>query len=135
MIKKFVRAILPMIIVFLWNAIINDWLGFYEVWPDVDIPMHVIGGFVTAWSIQRLFTVFISSISPKKLLMKPVWLFGLFLIALTALVAIFWEVYEFWLQRFTGFVTQPSIADVIKDQVLGVIGATVYVWAVWRRKK
>ena len=48
-------------------------------------------------------------------------------IGLVAVVTIGWELLEFLLDTYVGTEWQGSIADTIKDQLLGVLGATVAV--------
>ncbi len=119
MIKRIVWAALPMLVVFIYDNLVNVPLGFYEWWW-FDIFMHMFGGLVTAWSAHRFF-------KSEKISVKPNWLYGWLVIGTTAVVGIAWEVYEFYFQKITGFITQPSIADTVADLVNDCVGALFFV--------
>lgn len=115
-------SILPMIVVFAEDVFVNNWLGFYE-WSGLDIPMHLIGGFVTAWSAARLYHLWNLK---QGLIIKPVIAVYIWFIAITALVGILWEIYEFLLDPFVTMVMQATVKDTIGDLVNDLLGAAVF---------
>lgn len=123
MIKKMLISAWPMLAVFLFDNLVNNPLGFYERWWWFDIPMHILGGAVAAWSLARFFERY-----KKTVLLKPL-VFTLFvLVSGTALIGVLWEVYEFFLHVVTGFITQPSVADTVADLVNDLVGA--FLWCI-----
>lgn len=107
-------------------------LGFhvYERFPNIDVPLHLAGGFVAG-----LFAVCVRNELLRRKQIKPApWWFDLiFVVGLTAIVAIFWELYEFLtdlrnmtlgnLQR-----TQLSVGDTVSDLLNGMTGAAFAFW-------
>jgi len=98
----------------------------YNRQPNLDIPMHFAGGFVTA-----LLAIAIQHEFKKVHRIKHVtwWHELLFVIGFVALVAVGWEFFEFlvdsfW-QRQLGFVSQISIQDTMGDLAMGLIGGGV----------
>lgn len=119
MIKRLLWAALPMAGIFVIDNLIFLPFGLYAWWW-FDIFMHGLGGVVTAWSAARFLQ------TEKKLIIKPQWIYWVLLLGITALVGVVWEVYELYLQKITGFITQPSIADTVADLVNDVIGAMIF---------
>lgn len=121
MIPKMIVAGLPMIIVFLFDMVVNNPMGFYYRWWWFDIPMHMLGGFVAAWSVARFFKDY------KKLVALKPWAFEVFvLVSGTALIGILWEVYEFFMSLIFNIVMQPSVADTVADLVNDCVGALLF---------
>ncbi len=122
---RFVRAFLPMIVVFAWDALINNPLGLYGLWPDLDVPMHMIGGMVTAWSLLRFAVILPKNWQPN---IKPAWASHLFFLGLVAMVTIAWEIYEFIFVFFQPFPRPMTIADSLGDMLNGLIGAGAWLF-------
>ena len=116
------RAFLPMIIVFSWDAFINNPFGLYGIWPNLDVPMHVLGGFVTVWSIARVFALLPKSWLP---VIRPAWANYFFWLGLVAMVTIAWEIYELIFDFIHPFPTPMTVADTLGDMVNGLIGANI----------
>ncbi|HYE59953.1 MAG TPA: hypothetical protein VEA18_02105, partial [Candidatus Kapabacteria bacterium] len=96
----------------------------YELWPSLDIPMHFIGGVVTAWSGCLAYGEY----AKRGLLPKlPLPFFFFCLIGLVSFVGILWECYEFIHDTFffRGNYFQPSIRDVMGDLILDLLGGMV----------
>lgn len=119
MIKKLAWAMLPMAVVFLFDNLLNNPLGFYDRWWWYDIPMHMLGGIVTAWSAVRFFRA-------QKIIIKPLWALLVLIIGSAAIVGILWEVYEFFMDMVVAYSVQPNVADTVGDLFNDLFGATLF---------
>lgn len=91
----------------------------YAVYPDLDIPMHYIGGVSIAYTASRT----LAYLEDEKLisrLNKTILLITIF--SLTGTVTVFWELAEFLGDRFLDLHVQPSLANTMQDQFMGVLG-------------
>ncbi len=87
-----------------------------------DSIMHFAGGAISAVSLTGMFVYAKDRLWIKlddRLVLK------MLVVGLVSLITIAWEVLELALDTFYGTQMQISIADTIKDQVLGVSGAIV----------
>ena len=119
------RASRPIIALFIFHLV--TWLGFavYYYFPWFDIPMHAVGGLVSAWTLHNIYHAFKKQF---KLKIQPDWLYHLVLISGTALIILLWEFHEFILERIIpNYVQQISIADTMLDSLLGLLGAFVFI--------
>ena len=98
--------------------------GIYEAINFFDSLMHVAGGLVAALSFYGMLGM---AEDRRLLTIDDVRVLRLLLVGLVALVTIAWEVFEFLLDAYVGTSWQLSIADTLKDQLLGVLGAVVVV--------
>ena len=121
MIKKFFVSALPMLVVFLFDNVVNNSLGLYDRWRWLDIPMHLLGGVVAAWSCHRFYKKIKNEINIKPLFAR-LWLY----VGTTAIIGILWEVYEFLFHVVTRIITQPSVGDTVHDLVNDLIGAVLF---------
>lgn len=119
---RVVGAFVPMIIVFAWDAAINNPFGLYGIWPNLDVPMHILGGFVTVWSMSRLLAVLPGAWRP---VIRPAWAKYFFWLGLVAMVTIAWEIYELIFDAIHPFPTPMTVADTLGDMVNGLIGANI----------
>lgn len=124
------RSIVPMIIVFIFDILVNNPLGFYTRWWWFDIPMHIVGGIVTTFCAYSFFKRIKKSIS-----LEPFALRCFVFIGSTAIVGILWEIYEFFASLATGIVMQPSVADTVGDLANDLIGATLFCVLLFLSKK
>ncbi len=133
MIEKILVSGWPMIVVFIFDNVIANPVGWYDRWWWFDIPMHIVGGMVTAWSTQRFFM----NMKIKLAKFGRMEMYPFILVGATAIIGIVWEVYEFFLHLITGFITQPSVADTVGDLVNDLIGAIVFcsIFLVVQQKK
>ena len=122
-ITKVVRAFLPMIVVFAWDAFINNPFGLYGLWPSLDVPMHLIGGVVAAWSLVRFMAVLPAKWRP---MIRPVWARYFFWLGQVALITIAWEIYEVIFDYFSPFPTPMTLVDTLGDMLNGLCGALLY---------
>lgn len=97
-------------------------LGIYEKFWWFDIPMHFLGGVLIAISVA----VFLNHFKQEnKLSIQSVVLKILFIISLTALFAVSWEILEFFIDQFFNAHMQASVIDTMKDLSMGIIGGNV----------
>jgi hypothetical protein len=125
--------------VFLLNILLVV-LGVYEAFPNIDIPMHVLGGFLMgclAWGIAAHFVrdVRFGSLKP---ITRYVMSF-LYILGFVALVSVFWEAYEFLADLFMqGFAPelnenlagtrQGGVQDMLGDFAMDFIGGAIAWW-------
>ena len=114
-------------------------LGFhvYERFPNIDIPLHLAGGFVAG-----LFAICVRNelLRRKKIKRAPWWFDLLFVVGFVATVAAFWELYEFTLDathRALGDFQrmQPSVGDTVFYTMNGLIGAAFSYWILGSKTK
>lgn len=107
-------------------------LGFhvYERFPDIDIPLHVSGGFFVG-----LFAILIrdEQIRRGNVRLGPWWYDLIFVVGFVAIVAIFWELHEYLLDasRVADHLlvkTQLSLGDTVDDLINGMIGGAFALW-------
>jgi uncharacterized membrane protein YjdF len=95
--------------------------GLYNI-RHFDSVMHFVGGLVAALSIYGMLSL---AQDRNYLRIDDSRVFRLLVIGLVAMVALGWEVLEYLLDTYAGTEWQLTIADTIKDQLLGVLGAGV----------
>jgi hypothetical protein len=117
------------IIVFLAHSIAKT-LGLYILFPNVDIPFHFIGGLSIAYTSSRILS-FLESEKITARLNKVIFL--MLLLSLTATVAVFWEFAEFISDQFLATNLQPSIANTMQDQFLGILGGSTWAFIFFKR--
>lgn len=127
----FFVAGMPMLALFVFDFVINIRFNIYEILLELSAVMHFAGGFVSAWSIWRFARLKKRDIYFAA---EPRWFIWLFLISLTGLIGIAWEVYEFFLDMAVIAVVQPSVADTVADLTLDLAGAAVFCLCVFYRK-
>lgn len=107
-------------------------LGFriYEWFPDIDIPMHVAGGFFVG-----LFAICVrDELLRRRIISRAPWWYDLiFAVGFVAVVASFWELYEFvldatYVASHHLLKSQLSVADTVDDLMNGMIGAAFAFW-------
>ena len=104
--------------------------GLYEIIPDVDIPLHYLGGLSIAYTCARVLS-YLESQKVTTTLHRGISL--VLLLSLTATVAVFWEFAEFLSDQFLATNLQPSIANTMQDQFLGILGGGT--WALIHFKR
>jgi len=96
--------------------------GFFEVWPWLDIPFHILGGLAIGVSGRTL----LSELVKRRLFStRRWWLTDLFILSLVALLAVLWEVYELILGLMFGVSTQLGVTDTVTDQIFGLTGGAI----------
>jgi hypothetical protein len=94
-------------------------LGIYQAFPWFDIPMHILGGMVIAFSIISVLRLYKNKVIIKNRFLEILIILGLF-----SLIAIFWEFYEY-LSRIILNITPGTIEDTLSDFMFGLIGALI----------
>jgi hypothetical protein len=94
-------------------------LNAYQLFPWVDIPMHLLGGA----AIAHTFILIFNHWQTKNLIQiksRPVKIF--LIISTVALFANFYEIWEFLMTAITGNSWQGTLQDTIADLFTGLIG-------------
>ncbi len=100
-------------------------LHLFTSFPDLDIPMHLVGGMGAAFFFLRSLQV----LSRGEILGKPNRLaIRLLAFSLTSVAAIAWELAEFASDRLLGTHEQLGLEDTMVDLVMGGLGALLLVW-------
>lgn len=107
--------------------IVFGWV--YEIYPNTDIPMHIIGGFLAA---SLGISLWVRAVERYEIKGAPWWVVAVGIFGFTCLIAVFWEFYEFihdWVRRGSRefIVSQASVSDTVKDLLDGLIGAALSV--------
>ena len=117
-------------IVYLVHVVVRT-LGGYEIFPDIDIPFHYLGGLSIAYSCARVLS-YLESEKLTAALHRGYFLLLLF--SITATVAVFWEFAEFLSDRVLNTSLQPSIANTMHDQFLGILGGGTWALIYFKRE-
>ena len=99
----------------------------YKTYPPTDIPMHFFGGVSMAYFLHKAFvaaSLITTGAPPNRLLQSLLIFTG------TCMVAVFWELIEFFLSWALSTDLQGSLADTTKDLLLGMIGGLCFTAAV-----
>ncbi|PIO07141.1 hypothetical protein COU59_03730 [Candidatus Pacearchaeota archaeon CG10_big_fil_rev_8_21_14_0_10_34_12] len=107
----------PLALMFLFNFIFL-FVGIYAIFENLGILMHLLGGSLVGYSIFLTLTYF------EKLNIVSLDRFSklTFIVSFVALIAVFWEFFEFSLTYLTGFSFQGTLADTMSDLLLGILG-------------
>jgi hypothetical protein len=109
--------------------------GAYEILPNIDILMHLLGGF----SMGLLGMAIHHSVASKHHTMKsPIWYHYCFVVGFAMLIGVAWEFHEYILDNTVHIwynfpITQPSLADTMADFLNDWIGASVAFF--WLKKR
>jgi len=106
---------LPILIYFVNRFVINP-IGIYGRWGWFDIPMHIIGGCAIVYSFILVFRKL-----NDKIIIKDRFFEILILMGLLAIVAIFWEFYEYAMHIIIN-VDQNTLQDTLSDFIFGLLG-------------
>lgn len=111
-------------LIFLFHCVLS--LGFraYDRLPLLDIPMHILGGIAIAHffyqSIVYLDELGLAHVGNR--IAALIMVFGL-----VAAATVVWELAEFAADYFFHVGAQRGLGDTMKDQLMGLIGGTVYI--------
>jgi hypothetical protein len=94
-------------------------MGVYQIFPHTDIPFHYVGGLSIAYTCSQVL-LYLESEKITTTLHRG--LFLLFLLSITATATVFWEFAEFLSDQILQTNLQPSIANTMQDQFLGILG-------------
>lgn len=119
-------------IVFLAHLVAVKVLDLYSMFPNVDIPFHYMGGLSIAYTSARILS-YLESEKITATLNRII--FMVLLLALTATVAVFWEFAEFISDQFLATHLQPSIANTMQDQFLGILGGGTWAFIHFSKRR
>ena len=110
--------------VFILHCVLSLGFDAYDVLPSLDVPMHLLGGAAIAYffhvviaHVDRLGWVRVGSRTAELILV-----FGL-----VAAATVVWEFAEFLADYFFRLGAQPSVANTMKDQLMGLVGGVAYI--------
>lgn len=104
-------------IIFVLNYIIF-FLGVYDAFPWIDIPMHFIGGLFVGYS----YFLTLKYLQNKNYLRINSFTRIIFVITLVSLTAVLWEFYEFFLTSIFEIGLPLTLEDTLLDMFLGIFG-------------
>lgn len=137
LLKQLFFALLPMILVFLANELVDSrFIRIYNTYPNFDVVMHTSGGIVSAWFLFSVLRIFAKKF---KIALKPQWIENILLIGGVVVIAYAWELFEFLHDQFFPRHFQLGVGDTMKDLTCGILGAIFFclVFRPWllKRKK
>ena len=114
-----------MIVVFVAQYALIFAFDIYRIFPNFDIIMHGLGGFVSAWTIYLLYKNFKDK---YKIKIEPIWVLWMVVIAGVALIGVGWELAEFAHDKLLPLAPphQMSIADTMEDFVMDLVGVLIF---------
>ena len=117
------RAIWLPGLVFVTHVVATRVFHVYDVYPDLDIPMHLLGGFAIAFFIEASIATFMRRglIPDPGRVTRSVLLF-----ALVVTATVFWEFSEYLSDRYLGTRAQPGLEDTLLDMLLGTVGGLIF---------
>jgi hypothetical protein len=116
-------ALLPGIFLMVLQYIFLEFNVYEWYFPQLDIPMHIMGGATVAWAAWALLSY---AIGAKKLPSLPFWFAVAFAVGIAATVGILWEFYEFVTDvvfNTHGQMWQFGPGDTMKDFANDLMGA------------
>ena len=119
------------VLVYLAHLIALRILHLYTLYPNVDMPFHYLGGLSIAYTASLIL-----SYLESERITVPLhrMLFLVLLLSLTATTAVFWEFAEFISDQVLGTHLQPSIANTMQDQFLGILGGGTWALIYFKRE-
>lgn len=110
--------------VFTIHLIASKFFNAYHYFPNLDIPMHFLGGVAIAYFFHHA-----SIIASNCNLLKSFHLLThlILVFTLTCTATIFWEFSEFLIDRFLGTYTQLGLEDTLFDMFLGMLGGLTWI--------
>jgi hypothetical protein len=88
--------------------------GYYFKYPWIDLPLHFLGGVIVS-----LFFIIYFEKSLKKLSLFSLFLF---LLSFVALIGIFWEFFEWIVDKTIYPLNQPTVNDTLGDLAMDLLG-------------
>ena len=116
-------------LVFVTHVVASRVFGAYRVFPELDTPMHLIGGVAIAfflWSSVNLDTA--------RPILGSLSLTGKIVLTLAAVctAAVIWEFAE-WTTDHLGWTdAQLGLEDTLLDMLLGITGGVLFLIIAWR---
>ncbi|MCR4295183.1 MAG: hypothetical protein NUW21_06585 [Elusimicrobia bacterium] len=114
----------PPSLVFAAHCLLSLAFNAYDQMPSLDVPMHLLGGLAIAYFFHafirygdRLGLVRVGSRRAEMIMV-----FGL-----VAAATVVWELAEFLADHYFHLGAQPSVANTMKDQLMGLVGGAGYI--------
>lgn len=131
---KFKSAFFAILIVLLFHGILLLTDGYYHL-NQIDVPMHIMGGFAVAMLGLAIHHQVSTKHHNKT---SPWWYHFVFVVGFAMLIGVAWEFYEFIMDQtihawFQLPLSQPSLANTMKDLLDDWIGAMA-AFFVFRKK-
>lgn len=126
-------AVFPGIILMVLQYIFIEYNVYTWYFPQLDIPMHIVGGASVAWAVWVALSYLIQI---KQLPKMPFWFAIAFVVGMTATVGIAWEFYEFIgdiMNNTQQQMWQFGPGDTMKDFADDIIGAFILSMAIGRK--
>ncbi len=115
-----INAFIFPFLVFVFHILLY-FLGIYELYAWIDIPMHFLGGFSIAFTYIYLTGFLYRENIVERL---PFLIFFVFIISLVSLTAVLWEFFEFGIDIAFNLDTQKGVKDTLGDLLFGLIGGS-----------
>lgn len=131
---KFRSAFFAILFVLFIHGILLLTDGYYHL-KQIDVPLHIMGGF----AMSMLGLAIHHQVSTKHHnKTMPWWYHFVFVVGFAMLVGVVWEFYEFVMDQTVNIrlqlpLTQPSLANTMKDLLDDLIGAMLAFW-IFRKK-
>ncbi len=114
--------------VFVAHVTLSLTFNAYERLPEVDIPVHFVGGIAIAFFFYRTLGI----LSEYDIVNRVDGLVrAVLLVALTATAAVLWEFAEYASDHVIGTHTQEGLEDTLLDMLLGLLGGFTMVSFLW----
>ena len=119
--KEYIKAFIPPLIVLIIHFIIFSFKT-YTLIPWIDIPMHIVGGSAISFTFYNLLEI---ARNKKLIIVIHKLIHFIFVIALVALAAIFWEFGEYIIDITLNLNFQEGIVDTMSDLLFGLLGGSI----------
>ena len=117
--------------VFLLHVFISVLLNGYNLFPFLDIPMHILGGIAIAYFLSVSFAALPEGVTaPHSRTLAEFVVVA----SLTATASVFWEFAEFIFDAIFGTHVQVGLNDTMLDMALGILGGVCFLLVALRRR-
>jgi len=112
------------VMIFFIHVVCSRLIRVYDLFPPLDIPMHIAGGFAIAY----FFSGSLRALEEYKLLHPLEHLLeDILVFTLTCTAAIFWEFLEYISDHWIKTHAQPGLEDTLLDLLMGIAGVVLYI--------
>jgi hypothetical protein len=115
--------VFPMIVLFA-HLFASQVLNLYKLFPNLDIPVHFLGGLSIAYTSTQILS-YLEKEKSTAALNQVVFL--VFVFSLTATATVFWEFAEFIGDQLLNTNIQISLANTMQDQFMGILGGIAWI--------
>lgn len=121
--KKYFNCILTGVVVLVLGILVANYFNIYASVPHFDKLLHFFGGFIVAWFFSIFFAKDLNGISRFKKF--------LILMAMAALIGLFWEFAEYLSNLYSApllkhFFYGGDLRDTLTDLLSDVIGGAIF---------